>query len=219
MPVEVKFCGLTRGADAALGAVLGAGYLGVVFADSPRRVSAAGARAIFEAVPKGGGPKRVGVFDAWSSADIARTAREVGLDVVQLHGDPNANDVRALRSHFDGEIWAACRVAGDTVPEGLGLLGTAADRLLVDSRSGNGRALGGTGLTFDWDAVAGHLASLGPMIRIVVAGGLTPANVVRAIEVLSPSVVDVSSGVEESPGIKSEALMRAFIEAVGANSR
>lgn len=217
MPVEVKFCGLTRAEDAALGAALGASYLGVVFADSPRRVDAAGARAIFTGVPHG--PRRVGVFGALPAAEIARTAADAGLDVVQLHGDPNAEDVRTLRSHFDGEIWGACRVAGGDLPEDLASLAEAADRLLLDSRAGKGKVLGGTGTSFDWSAVARALSRLGFDLRIVVAGGLTPANVGRAIEALTPSVVDVSSGVEESPGIKSEELMRAFIEAVGASTK
>ena len=217
MPVEVKFCGLTRTEDAALGAALGASYLGVVFADSPRRVDAAGARAIFTGVPHG--PRRVGVFGALPAAEIARTAADVGLDVVQLHGDPEADDVRTLRACFEGEIWAACRVAGGDLPGGLASLAETADRLLIDSCAGNGRFLGGTGTSFDWDAVARALSRLGFDSRIVLAGGLTPANVGRAIEALSPSVVDVSSGVEESPGIKSEELMRAFIEAVGANRK
>ncbi|MGH7711233.1 MAG: phosphoribosylanthranilate isomerase, partial [Gemmatimonadaceae bacterium] len=91
MPVDVKFCGLTRPDDAALGAALGAGYLGVVFAASPRRVDAAGARAVFAAVPPDG-PKRVGVFGAAPAEQIARTAAEVSLDVVQLHADPRGSD-------------------------------------------------------------------------------------------------------------------------------
>ena len=217
MPVDVKFCGLTRREDAALGASLGASYLGVVFAESPRRIDAVIARAIFNGVPHR--PKRVGVFGRLSALEIAQTARDVGLDVVQLHGDPSADDVRSLRSLFDGEIWAACRVAGGDLPEGVASLAQAADRLLIDSRAANGKALGGTGMSFDWDAVAGALSRRGLELGIVLAGGLTPANVGRAIEALSPSVVDVSSGVEQSPGIKNEALMRAFIEAVGATGK
>jgi phosphoribosylanthranilate isomerase len=214
VPVDVKFCGLTRREDAALGASIGARYLGVVFAESPRRIDAVSARAIFTGVPHG--PKRVGVFGPVGALEIAQTAGDVGLDVVQLHSDPSADDVRTLRSHFDGEIWAACRVAGGELPEGVASLAQVADRLLIDSRAANGKALGGTGTSFDWNAVAGALSQRGLELGIVLAGGLTPANVGRAIEALSPSVVDVSSGVEESPGIKNEALMRAFVEAVGA---
>jgi phosphoribosylanthranilate isomerase len=215
VPVEVKFCGLTRPADAALGAALGAGYLGVVFAESPRRVDAAGARAVFAGVTADG-PRRVGVFGAEPAEHIARMATEVGLDVVQLHGDPRGSDVRSLRACFAGEIWAARRIAGDSVPDDLEEMAEAADALLVDTRVGNGRVLGGSGTTFDWDALADRLRKLP---RVIVAGGLTPDNVERAIELLSPSVVDVSSGVERSPGIKDETLMRAFVAAVGATAK
>jgi phosphoribosylanthranilate isomerase len=110
-------------------------------------------------------------------------------------------------------------VAGGELPEGVASLAQVADRLLIDSRAANGKALGGTGTSFDWNAVAGALSRRGLELGIVLAGGLTPANVGRAIEALSPSVVDVSSGVEESPGIKNAALMRAFVEAVGATSK
>jgi phosphoribosylanthranilate isomerase len=214
--VEIKFCGLTRPADAALGAALGAQYLGVVFAESPRRVDVAGALRVFSELR--GGPKRVGVFGAASSAEIGRTAQAVALDVVQMHADPSVADVEAVRALFSGEIWAACRIAGGRLPRGLPGLAAAADRLLLDARSGNGGPMGGTGRQFAWEAVAHTVAELLPHTRLVVAGGLTPANVARAIELFSPSVVDVSSGVECSPGIKDEDLMRAFVRAVGADA-
>lgn len=216
MRVDVKFCGLTRAADAALGATLGAGYLGVVFAESRRRVDAAEARAVFAPLPDGSGPRRVGVFGAATVEEIARTAKDVDLDVVQLSGDPSAPDILQLRELFAGEIWATRRIAGSSAPPDLEELAVVADGLLLDARAPGGTALGGTGSTFDWEALAPRLAQLRRSTRLVVAGGLTPANVGRAIDLLSPSVVDVSSGVERAPGIKDELLMRAFVRAAGA---
>ncbi|MGQ0639317.1 MAG: phosphoribosylanthranilate isomerase [Gemmatimonadaceae bacterium] len=212
--VEIKFCGLTRSADAALGAALGASYLGVIFAMSPRCLDPAAARNVFASVSQG--PKRVGVFGAAAAADIARTALDVGLDVVQLHADPNAGDVAAVRAAFPGEVWAACRIAGDRIPDGLEALAAVADRILVDARPGNGSALGGSGTSFAWESVVEPLARIRGHTPLVVAGGLTPSNVRRAIALLSPDAVDVSSGVESAPGIKDENLMRAFARAVGA---
>lgn len=219
MRVDVKFCGLTRAADAALGAALGAGYLGVVFAESPRRVDAAGARAVFAPLQNGSGPQRVGVFGAAAAGEIARTAQDILLDVVQLSGDPSAADVLKLRELFAGEIWATRRITGSSVPHDLGQLADVADRVLLDARPLSGAALGGTGTAFDWEALAPHIAPLRPSMRLVVAGGLTPGNVRRAIELLAPNVVDVSSGVEKAPGIKDEQLMRAFVRAAAGADR
>jgi phosphoribosylanthranilate isomerase len=103
------------------------------------------------------------------------------------------------------------------VPEDLKELAEIADAVLIDSRSG--AALGGTGTTFSWEAVAPQLAQYRDYVRLVVAGGLTPDNVRHAIELLDPSVVDVSSGVERAPGVKDETLMRAFARAVGVPAK
>jgi len=214
--VDVKFCGLTRPEDAALGASLGAAFLGVVFAPSPRRVDAAAARKVFAQLD---GPKRVGVFGTEAPQDIARIADEAGLDVVQLHGDPTSQDVAAVRALFDGEVWAACRIDGDRLPGHIDALVAAADRILVDTHTGPGAALGGSGVQFAWESVAQLLMRLRGQTPLVVAGGLRPDNVGRAIEALSPDVVDVSSGVEAAPGIKDASLMRAFAQAVGATTK
>jgi phosphoribosylanthranilate isomerase len=217
---DVKFCGLTRAEDAALAAALGAAYAGVVFAESPRRVSAVRAREIFGAV--GSTVRRVGVFGACTAEEIVGVAREVGLDVVQLHGDPQAEEIARVRRGFAGEVWAVVRVAGDELPEGWLRLARDADALVLDSRPAprDGAApLGGTGTTFSWDAVAARLAPHRSSFRLVLAGGLRGENVRDGIAALAPDVVDVSSGVESAPGIKDPARMRAFAEAVGLGER
>lgn len=218
MTASVKFCGLTRAADARLGASLGARFLGVVFAESRRRVDAARALDVFAPLAEfADPPKRVGVFGAASSQEILATAAQVGLDVIQLHADPKPSDVSALRDSFGGEVWAARRIEGEQLPEDLDEIANVADRVLLDARLENGAPLGGGGRTFAWGAIASELEQRA-IRQLVLAGGLTPENVGVAIELFDPSVVDVSSGVEQSVGVKDEALMRAFVKAVGAGA-
>src|ERR1700694_4268447 len=111
---KVKFCGMTRPQDAALAAEIGASYIGVVFADGPRRVTSTQARAILDAVAPTA--KRVGVFGTNEPDAIARISEEARLDVVQLQADPTTADVRAVRKTFSGEVWAAIRIAGAHIP-------------------------------------------------------------------------------------------------------
>ncbi len=218
MVVDVKFCGLTRPADARLGASLGARFLGVVFAESRRRVDAARARAVFAPLAElRNPPSRVGVFGDASTLDVLAIAAQVGLDIIQLHADPKPSDVRPLRESFGGEIWAARHILNDQLPDDLDEIATVADRVLLDARLDDGAPLGGGGRAFAWQAVADQLRHRS-IPRLVVAGGLTPENVATAIELLAPSVVDVSSGVEQSAGIKDEALMRTFVRAVGGGA-
>jgi phosphoribosylanthranilate isomerase len=215
---SVKFCGLTRPADARLGASIGARFLGVVFAESRRRVDAVRARAIFRPLAElRDPPRRVGVFGAASTLEILASAHQVGLDVIQLHADPKPSDVRGLRDSFGGEIWAARRIEGEQLPEDLDEIAGVADRVLLDTRLEHGAPLGGGGRAFAWEAITAQLKHRS-IPRLVLAGGLTPENVGLAIELFAPSVVDVSSGVEQSVGVKDEALMRAFVRAVGAGA-
>lgn len=215
--VKMKFCGLTRPADAAYAAELGASYVGVVFAESPRRVAVAQAREIFTA---SAGVKRVGVFGhaTASSPEIASAARELRLDVIQLHGSFGNDEVARLRDCFDGEMWAVLPVEATRVafPDGWETIADAADALVFDT-SVRG-ASGGTGTVFDWDAARPAIRIAASLTAIVLAGGLTPSNVAAGIRLLGPSVVDVSSGVEFSPGVKDHELMRAFADAVASAS-
>ena len=210
MRVDVKFCGLTRAADALEAARLGAAYVGVVFAGGPRRVSPEEAAAILAGVPAGVG--RFGVVGRESPEEVAEHAAAAGLDGVQLHGDPDPAAVDAVRRCFGGSVWAVLRVE-DRLPAGFGALAAAADAIVLDTRVA-GR-LGGSGVAFDWASIARELDRRRPR-RLVVAGGLTPENVAAAVERLAPDVVDVSSGVESVPGVKDHARMRAFVGALAA---
>jgi phosphoribosylanthranilate isomerase len=206
--VEVKVCGLMRADDARVAAELGARYLGVIFAGGPRNIDPHRARKVLD----GGGPgvDRVGVFgvvDAKTLAGVVETAR---LDIVQLHADPRANDLRAIREATGARIWAVVRVAAPLDEQALVAVWESADALVLDSKVAN--VLGGSGTAFEWSAA--EEATQKRRGKLVVAGGLTPGNVGEAIETLTPDIVDVSSGVESSPGIKDHVRIADFIDAV-----
>ena len=210
MLAKVKFCGMTRPHDAGLGAEIGASYIGVVFADGPRRVTPAQAKKIFEAAGKS--VKHVGVFGTNDPDEIARTSEQTHLDVVQLHADPTVSDVTALRGKFGGEIWAAIRIAGARIRHESEELFDTADAVVLDARSE--KQLGGTGQALPWSDLAVDLARDRGSSAVVLAGGLKPGNVGSAVRTLGPDVVDVSSGIESAPGIKDPWLMREFFAAV-----
>jgi phosphoribosylanthranilate isomerase len=199
--VAMKFCGITRVADAWAAADLGAAAIGFVFAPaSPRAIAPQAARAIAVTLP----PflQRVGVFVDLPAAEVRRIAEHVGLDAVQLHGRESAADAAAAWPRVikalarDGDPVVAASAWPETVT------------LLVDAATGD--APGGTGQLADWPAAAG----LARQRRLVLAGGLTAENVGEAIAIVRPYAVDVSSGIEVRPGEKSVARMRAFARAV-----
>lgn len=213
---RIKFCGMTRAVDATKAARLGAAHIGVIFAESSRKVDAATARIVFEAAGEQVG--HVAVFGPASAVDIADKAARSGADTVQLHGTPDASTVAELRQKFRGEIWAVVSVDpdSDVVPREAAELAEVADALLLDTRVG-GRS-GGTGRTLRWERLSETVAPLRERTKVILAGGLTPENVAAAIRAMRPHIVDVSSGVEIAPGIKDAARMEAFAEAVRSAS-
>ncbi|HEX2721973.1 MAG TPA: phosphoribosylanthranilate isomerase [Gemmatimonadaceae bacterium] len=214
---KIKFCGITRPGDAMLAAQIGASYAGVIFAESSRRVTPNRAAEIFDA---SGDVKRVGVFGHRSGAplDLIRTSRDLALDVVQLHGRFTGPEILQIRADLEAELWAVISVDPQLsdIDDGWEMLADIIDALVLDT-SVRG-ATGGTGIAFDWLRVAGIVRRISAMVPVVLAGGLHDHNVGQAIRTLHPAVVDVSSGIESSPGIKSEPLMRAFADAVASAS-
>lgn len=210
--VEIKFCGMTRSEDAAFAATLGARYVGVIFADGPRRLTPDRAEQVVSALPAS--VARVGVFGGHSADDVAEHAARLSLDVVQLHGDLDARLIADVRQRWSGSVWAVHRVAaGAPLGPGVGDLFDTADAVVLDARV-DGR-LGGTGVALPWRELRESLDPLRDRrARFVLAGGLKPENVADAIEALAPDVVDVSSGVEVYPGIKDHDRMHAFRAAV-----
>ena len=213
--VDIKFCGLMRPEDAREAGALGAAYVGVIFAGGPRQLSPERAALVLDAA--GSGVQRVGVFGEAEPHAIAQIARTARLDIAQLHGEPSADAVREVRDAAGVAVWAVVRVVTATPPEGssqmearIEELEQAADALVLDAYVPG--QLGGTGVTFDWSVI--ERMARRPHIRLVAAGGLTPANVSAAIRALDPDVVDVSSGVERERGVKDHDRMRAFVAAV-----
>ncbi|MCC6927505.1 MAG: phosphoribosylanthranilate isomerase [Gemmatimonadaceae bacterium] len=216
--VALKFCGLTRAEDAVLAAALGAGFLGFIFAPSARQLTVEGAASLLRAVEDTPGsqrlprPARVGVFAGMSADAIADTVDRLGLDVIQLHGGDDGELVPALRRRTRARIWMVLHV-GESGIDGRQLAAAAeGDGVLLDAKVDG--MLGGTGRSFDWAATREVVEPLRDGRSIILAGGLRADNVARAIALLAPDVVDVSSGVESAPGVKDPLRMRAFADAV-----
>jgi phosphoribosylanthranilate isomerase len=208
---DIKFCGLTRAEDAAHAASLGARYVGVIFAESPRQLSDERAREVLKPVPLG--ISRVGVFGDTKPEQIADRAQRLDLDVVQLHGDPKPRTIARVRRKWAGQVWAVQRISSAILPTSVSDLFDAADGVVLDTRVAG--QLGGTGVPLPWDELTERVAAFRTdRAKLILAGGLTPSNVAHAIEALHPDVVDVSSGVELMAGVKDHALMRAFRDAV-----
>jgi phosphoribosylanthranilate isomerase len=201
MSVRVKICGITNPADAVVAVEAGADALGFNFYDrSPRFIPTKVAAEISRALPPF--TLRVGVFVNPSEELVLRAIGECGLSLLQFHGDEPPDfctqfglmSMKAFRMRDAGSL--------KELPE------YRTDAWLLDAYASD--ALGGTGERFNWD-LATEVQKLGKPVFL--AGGLTPENVAEAIRKVNPFGVDVSSGVESSPGKKDHAKVRAFIKA------
>ena len=211
----IKVCGLVRDGDAAAAARAGAAYVGSVFAGGPRAVDARTSRAnrrAAQAAAPGRAPRSVGVMGTQAPDVMAALAADAGLDVLQLHADPDARAVDAVRRAWAGPVWAVLRLTGADWPPHAADLFAAADAVVLDARV-PGHALGGTGVPLPWGALAAAVDRARGATPLVLAGGLRPENVATAVRLLAPDVVDVSSGVERAPGEKDHARVAAFVAA------
>jgi phosphoribosylanthranilate isomerase len=210
--LRIKICGITTPEDARLAVLAGADAIGLVFAESPRQVDVRQARRIVAALPPFVTP--VGVFVNAGVASIKRTAAAVGLHAVQLHGDEEAEMISALAPLG---VIRAVRVRDKGFVRRVRTLCETSKRrpaaILLDAFSLD-RA-GGTGRQFDWNLVVGaqQAGVLDDAPPIILAGGLTPANVGRAVRLVRPHAVDVSGGVEMIPGRKDADKVEQFIYA------
>jgi phosphoribosylanthranilate isomerase len=221
----IKICGNTNLEDAQLAAQLGADAVGFVFAASPRQMTAAQVAAITPHLPSR--VERVGVFHSRDEQQIAAIAIEAGLTAVQLHGTLDLSLAQRLAETFKGSVriiqtlhWTVGQPSPHDAAQSPAALLTVqieriarlrlVDRVLIDSKVG--AATGGTGVAFDWTAARALFASPPSGVHLIVAGGLTAENVTHAIVQLNPWGVDVSSGIESSPGRKDPARLTRFIQ-------
>ncbi len=200
MNTKIKICGLTRRDDVLQAAELGADLLGFVFAESPRRVTPERVVEISAGLSKE--ILKVGVFVDTPLAEIKEIAVFCDLDVLQLHGTEDSDYCRALNPF---KLLKVVRLGvGRSLPESSlsSYWATLFDTWLADQAGGGGKV-------FDWRQVLPWSGR-----RFFLAGGLTPENVGRALAMTKPFGVDVSSGVEISPGIKDSTKIKKFIAAV-----
>lgn len=196
--VKVKICGITNVEDALHAAGCGADALGFVFYDrSPRCLSPGGARQIIAELPPF--VTAVGLFVNETPERIRQVADFCGLDIVQLHGDEGPADCASAPRR----VVKALRVKETASLDGHAAYAVSA--LLLDAWVAG--AYGGTGERFNWE-LAAAVARQRP---VILAGGLTAENVAAAVRTVRPYGVDVSSGVEASPGRKDPAKVAAFI--------
>jgi phosphoribosylanthranilate isomerase len=210
---EIKFCGMTRAVDAQFAAQLGAGYVGVIFAGGPRKRTVEQAAAVLADLPAR--VRRVGVFGTQTPEEIASVAATLRLDVVQLHGGADPSAVTAVRKRTSADIWVVIGLSRGFLPENSKPIAAIADGVVLDAYVPG--MMGGTGVALPWQELAGQLDAVRPT-RLILAGGLRPDNVARAISLVAPDVVDVSSGVETDVGIKDHVKMRAFRDAASQAS-
>lgn len=206
---QVKICGLRRPEHITAAAEAGARFMGFVFfPKSPRAVSIDAAADLVAHVPVG--VARVGLFVDPDDALLTETLARVPLDIIQLHGSESPERVAQVKALTGLPVMKAVGLSDPADLPALTDYGLVADMLLVDAKPPRDAELpGGNGLSFDWRLLVGR-KWLRPWM---LAGGLTAQNVAEAIRLTGAPAVDVSSGVEAEPGVKDNALIRAFIAA------
>lgn len=206
MRTRVKICGITNVKDALDVVEAGADAIGLVFyAPSPRAVTLAQAKEVVASIPAF--VTVVGLFVNAEKSEIEKTITEVGIDLMQFHGDESPDFCR----QFNRPYIKAVRVKADT-----NLIQYAdeffdAKALLLDAYAEG--LPGGTGQSFDWSLIPSNLAK-----SVILAGGLNAENVAQAIKAVQPYAVDVSGGVEVAKGIKDVYKIKRFMQQVAVCS-
>jgi len=211
MPIKVKICGITD--NQALHATVNAkpDFVGFVFyPHSPRYICPADVAELAVKIPEH--IKRVGLFVNPSDEYISEITSLCCLDMIQLHGDEAQQRVAEIKEIHGLQVIKAIRVAGYKDIRRAEEYKNVADWLLFDTKSDD--AYGGTGKSFDWSMLQ-HFKSDIPWM---LSGGLDAENISQALSMLSPDAIDVSSGVEDSPGVKSPVKIAEFVEQVRISS-
>jgi len=207
---QVKICGITRLQDAELAVELGSWAVGMVFFDaSPRACSLAEGLRITTSLRRK--VELCGVFVNAQMEEIVGVSEQLGLTLLQLHGDEGPSFCAEAARRTGARIVKAFQVSGLADIQDAARFHT--DFHLLDARSrkpGHEQLRGGTGETFDWALLAGRRSK----VPLILSGGLNPGNVGEAIERVRPFAVDTASGTESAPGIKDSAKLRDFFAAV-----
>ena len=207
--MRVKICGLSNVETIQAAALAGADYVGFVFfPKSPRCVGIDQAAELARSVPNG--VTKVALVVNPSDVELQAILAEVSIDMIQLHGTETPERVSEIKSRFGLPVMKAIGVSG---PQDLAQIedySNVADQLLIDAKPPRNATLpGGNGVSFDWGLIAGRTWSVPWML----AGGLTPENVAEAVRLTGATQVDLSSGVEDAPGVKSIPKIQALIQA------
>ena len=214
MAIEVKICGINTVEAMAAATGGGAGLVGLVFYPlSPRYVGPAEAAALAARVPPG--IARVGLFVDPDDATLSTVLEQVPIELIQLHGSEAPGRVAAISGQFGRPVMKAIKVAEPEDLKAASRYLEVADRLLFDAKPPKHMtdALpGGNAVTFDWRLLAGRTWRRPWML----SGGLDPGNLAEAVEISGARAVDVSSGVEDRPGVKDPAKIAAFLETARA---
>jgi phosphoribosylanthranilate isomerase len=211
----VKICGTTNLHDAQLGVAAGADALGFIFAPSPRRIDISSAATIIATLR--GQVEAIGVFVNEPPERVGEILQQTGLTGAQLHGDEPAEALSDFRSILGNRKLIKVVHAQDALQNPRKLNGylsacESLDAILLDS--GSPLKPGGTGTAFSWSDALPIAREISARVPLVLAGGLTAANVREGIELFGPWGVDVVSGVESEPGVKDESKLKEFASAV-----
>jgi len=210
MAVDAKICGINSAPALDAAVKGGARFIGFNFyARSPRALDAEAAAALAGRVPRG--ISRVGVIVDESNETIDGLLRQMPLDMLQLHGQETPARVGEIRRRFGKPVMKAIKVAGDGDVESAAAFDGAADWLLFDAKAPPQMANalpGGNAISFDWTLLADRRWNRPWML----SGGLNAGNLAEAVRITGAPVVDVSSGVEDRPGVKSPEKITAFLE-------
>lgn len=210
--MRVKICGITSLEQGSAIAQLGANALGFICVKkSPRYLSPDNIAAITPYLPPQ--VSRIGVFANTNAAEIISIVQQTHLTAVQLHGEETKEDCNKLRSQLPNiELIKAIRVKSADSLQHLETYAPFVDTFLLDAY--DPKQLGGTGKAFNWE----YLQDFNPPRPWFLAGGLTPDNIQEALAIATPNGIDLSSGVETSPGNKDLGLVKALLQAVAARS-
>ncbi len=204
---KIKICGITLPDDAQLASEYGARMIGMIFYDkSPRFISDSAAEKIVQILPEEVLP--VGVFVNPEVEEISSIIDNTGIKALQIHGKFNSDEVNSLNLPLIQAYSISDKNDFDSIRQ------NGSDYFLLDNKELN--SYGGTGKTFDWELIPTDLRK----DRMILAGGITAENAAEAISKINPAFLDVSSGVESSPGIKDKMKLEQLFKAVErANAR